>query len=395
MRAALQIALKDLLLGVRDRSALAIAIAAPLGLAFILSNLLGGAGDSSLDVRLAVVDRDAGPVAQAYLDDVLGALDRAGVATIRRADDPSAARALAREGEVAAAILLPPGLSEAVATGRPAEISLVTDPGSRVGAQIAASATRRFASEVNAIRLSVATALDPTGVPPDRRTLEELTQGARAIAPPAVLTTDRAADRQFDTKTFFAAGMAVFFLFFTASLAASSLLRERRQGTLARLVAAPLSGASIVLGKALYTFLLGLGSMAVLVLASRLLMGARWGQPLAVAVVVIAGVFAATGIQSLVTTLAQTDEQANGYGSIVAVTLGLLGGTFFPLSQAPDFLSRLSFITPHAWLMRGLGDLSGGGALADVVPAVLALVAFGAVTGSVGLVRARGLVMGR
>jgi hypothetical protein len=44
MRAALHIAFKDLLLGVRDRSALAIAVAAPLGLAFILSNLLGGAG---------------------------------------------------------------------------------------------------------------------------------------------------------------------------------------------------------------------------------------------------------------------------------------------------------------------------------------------------------------
>jgi hypothetical protein len=51
-------------------------------------------------------------------------------------------------------------------------------------------------------------------------------------------------------------------------------------------------------------------------------------------------------------------------------------------------------VTPHAWLMRAFGDLSGGaGGLSDIAPALLALVAFGAVTGSVALVRARTLVM--
>lgn len=99
------------------------------------------------------------------------------------------------------------------------------------------------------------------------------------------------------------------------------------------------------------------------------------------------------GVQSLVTTLAKTDEQAIGYGSIVGVTLGLLGGTFFPLSQAPGFVAKLSFLTPHAWLMRGLGELSGGaGGLADVFPAIAALLAFGLVTGTLALFRAHKLV---
>jgi ABC-2 type transport system permease protein len=102
------------------------------------------------------------------------------------------------------------------------------------------------------------------------------------------------------------------------------------------------------------------------------------------------------GVQSLVATLAKTDEQAQGYGSIIAVTLGLLGGTFFPVAEGPGFMADLSFVTPHAWLMRGLGELSGGAAdLADITPAIGALVLFGAVTGAVALMRARHLVIAK
>jgi ABC-2 type transport system permease protein len=94
--------------------------------------------------------------------------------------------------------------------------------------------------------------------------------------------------------------------------------------------------------------------------------------------------------------LAKTDEQAAGYGSVVGVTLGLLGGTFFPLSQAPSAIQGLSSFTPHSWLMRGFGELSGGaGTVGDILPAIGALLAMGAVTGAVALVRARSLVVAR
>jgi ABC-2 type transport system permease protein len=173
-------------------------------------------------------------------------------------------------------------------------------------------------------------------------------------------------------------------------------LTERKEGTLARLLAAPVSTRSIIGAKAMYGYTLGAGSMAILIVASSLLMGASWGDPVGVALLVAAGVFAAMGIQSVVTTLAKTDEQAAGYGSLVGVTLGLLGGTFFPLSQAPPFLQNVSYATPHAWLMRGFGDLSGGvGTVADVLPSLAALLAIGAVTGAVALMRSRRLVVVR
>jgi linearmycin/streptolysin S transport system permease protein len=63
---------KDLLRSFRDRSALFISIGAPLILAFILSTVLGGAGDEqNFEVTYGVVDQDGGPLARQFTDQVL------------------------------------------------------------------------------------------------------------------------------------------------------------------------------------------------------------------------------------------------------------------------------------------------------------------------------------
>jgi ABC-2 type transport system permease protein len=136
--------------------------------------------------------------------------------------------------------------------------------------------------------------------------------------------------------------------------------------------------------------------MTVLVLASTALLGAEWGDPVAVALLVLGAVTAAMGITALITTLARTEEQAGGWNSIVAVTMAILGGAFFDLSQGPEILGVVSVITPHAWFLGGLDILAVPSAgVAEVAVPVVALFAIGIVTGAVGLVRARGLVVQR
>jgi ABC-2 type transport system permease protein len=151
-----------------------------------------------------------------------------------------------------------------------------------------------------------------------------------------------------------------------------------------------------VLGKALGSFLLGIGAMTVLVLASSLLLGAEWGNPLAVALLVLAAVIAAMGITALITTLARTEEQAGGWNSIVAVSLAILGGAFFDVSQGPEILGQVSRITPHAWFLEGIDLLSAPDtSVLDIGLPLLALAAIGLVTGAAGMARAGTLVVRR
>ena len=103
---------------------------------------------------------------------------------------------------------------------------------------------------------------------------------------------------------------------------------------------------------------------------------------------IVAAILAAIGIMSLIAALARNAEQAANWQSVVAVVLGLLGGTFFPVSQAPGILSSLTFGAPQAWFLRGLGDLRGGGLSVVWVPA-LAMLGFAVVTGGLALTRLR------
>ena len=396
MRGALTIAVKDIKRSVRDRSAIMLSVIAPLLLAFILSTVLGNA-DESFTVNYTVVNNDGGPVADSFVNRALGGMEEEGFAEISTSEGVAEARRkVENSDDVGAAFVIPEGFSEAVQSGGAATIEVLANPDAPIGAQIARSVAQGFASELNAVSLSIATSVSSGEGPPSPEALRRLQGEAQRTASPITIIDESAGSREFDTKTFFAAGMAVFFLFFTAQYGAVSLLAERKEGTLARLLAAPVSKGAIITAKSIYAFVLGVSSMAILIIASTFLMDAHWGDPIGVSLLVLAGVFAAMGIQSVVTTLAKTDEQAAGYGSVVGVTLGLLGGTFFPLSQAPSAIQGLSSFTPHSWLMRGFGELSGGaGTVGDILPAIGALLAMGAVTGAVALVRARSLVVAR
>lgn len=395
MRGAVLIALKDLGSSVRDRSAIAVSLVAPLLLAFILSTVLGGSGEQSFDITFGVVDQDDGPVAAAFIEGPLGGLTENNFAELEEFDSPEEARRAAEGDEIAAAIVVPEGFSTSIQSGGRGTIEITASPESEIGAPIARAVAQGFVAELNAISLGITTTASGGAAPPTDEQIARLRERIQAIETPVRLEESSAGNKEFvDGKTFFAAGMAVFFLFFTTQFGAVSILRERREGTLARLLASPMSKSSIVAGKALFTFVLGVVSMSVLAIATTFLLGAEWGDPLGVGLLIVAGVGAAMGIQSLVTTLAKTDEQAAGYGSIIAVTLGLLGGTFFPLSQAPGFVSNLSYVTPHAWLMRGFGDLSGGSAtIADLFPPLIALLIFATLTGGLALFRARAMVV--
>jgi ABC-2 type transport system permease protein len=390
MRATVLICLKDLKARLRDRSALLIGIVVPLGLAFIFNSIFSGISGNSKAISLGVVDADRGVVAQQFVRQVLGPVGRIGLITIHPEDSVDRARALAASGTLNAVIVIPAGFSARVQANQPASMQVIGNIDAPISAEIARSIAEGYAADLNRVRLSVATAGRSGGSPgaPAPAQAQALAARAAAATAPASVQDVSAKSKELDQKSFFAAGMAVFFLFFTVQFGVTSLLEERQDGTMARLLAAPIARASILGGKLLTSFLLGVVSMTVLAVATTLLFGASWGNPIGVGVLIVAAIFAAMGIMALIATLAKNAEQAANWQSVVAVVLGLLGGTFFPVSQAPGALSSLTFLAPQAWFLRGLGDLRGGGISVVWVPA-LAMLGFAVVAGGLAITRLR------
>jgi ABC-2 type transport system permease protein len=382
MRAALLIAAKDLRQRLRDRSALLVALVLPLALASIFGLILHDVGSGRTTFHYAVVDLDRGAAARGLTTHVLGELEREGLVEVRREASVAHARRLADRGTVAAAIVIPRGFSAAVAGGRPARIVVLGNVDSAIGSLVAESIARSYGARIDGVRIATAAA----GGSERAESLATAAEGPIAIQD---VSTQR---KELDATTFYAAGMAVFFLFFTVQLGVASLLDERRDGTLARMLVAPVRHGAILVGKLLTSVALGITSMTVLAVATHLALGAHWGDPFGVALLIVCGVLAATAVMALIATLARTPDQAQSWGSMAALVLGMLGGAFFPIAQAGGALAALSLASPHGWFLRGLQELSGGaGASAALGPAAAILV-FALVAGGIAALRVNRLV---
>jgi ABC-2 type transport system permease protein len=402
LRTTLLVAGKDLRQRLRDRSALVIAFIAPFVLAAIIGLAFGG--DDAFRASYAVADADRGPVAAGFTDGVLASPGLRDLVTVREVD-PGEARALVDRGEVDAAFLLPAGLTASVQQGRPATVTVVEAGDNPIAGQVARSLAEAYAAELTATGLAVTTALDAAGRPsgspvdplgpPRIPPAEARRLGERAAAGrlPVRLAEGQVGGRTIEAANYFGPSMAIFFLFFTVSFGARSVLAERQQGTMRRLLATAAPPGGVLAGKALAAFVLGTSSVLVMWLATTVVFGADWGDPVAVVALTVSSVLSAIGITALVVTLAKTDEQADGYSSLVVFTLALLGGNFVYLAQLPEALQRVSLLTPNGWALRGFVDLvADGGGLATVAAPVAVTLAVGLATGGLALYRARRMV---
>ncbi|MCY4113067.1 MAG: ABC transporter permease [Chloroflexi bacterium] len=388
MRSALVIAAKDLRQRARDRSVYVFAIAAPLGLAAIFGFVFNPISDADFTATFAVADIDQGPLAAPLVDGVLGGLAEDGnVNLVRTASAEEATRLVEGDGEradqdVDAAIIIPAEFSARVQTGRPSELRVIQNVNSTLASTLALAIVQEYARQLDYVQGAVVTVVSSD--PARLADAAAIAQRAGDTPSPVSVRDVSATIKQLDNTTFYAAGLATFFLFFTVTFGVNSLLEERHAGTLSRLLAAPLPQWSIILGKAITAFGLGLVSMLILIVGTSFILGADWGNPVGVALLVVAATASAIGVMAMVSALARTSEQGAVFSSIAAVVLGILGGTFFPINQAGGVLAGLRYAAPHAWFLQGLGDLAGG-SIGVIVPAIAALLVFTAVTSGIAL----------
>lgn len=184
-------------------------------------------------------------------------------------------------------------------------------------------------------------------------------------------------------------GVTVWFILMMLLGSAVTLLEERENRTLPRLLTTPTPRAIILLGKVSGLFLVGLLQAAILITFGALVFDVPWGSdPLAVAVVIAAYTLAATGMAVALAAVARTRSQASGAGPILSVGLAMLGGTMWPLAVVPPAMKTVALFTPTGQAMTALTDIvvRNRGLEAALTPS-LVLLAMAAAFFAVGVAR--------
>jgi ABC-2 type transport system permease protein len=151
----------------------------------------------------------------------------------------------------------------------------------------------------------------------------------------------------------------VTFAFFLVLTVGWLFVAERRQGTMKRLVAAPLTRGQILLGKLVPCLLLSIFQGVFLLAAGKWLFGMSWGpEPGWLMMVVLTTSLAAMGLALLVAALARTETQVAIYGTLLVLVLaGLSGAMMGDREGMPAQMQTLSRVTPHAWALDAYRQL--------------------------------------
>lgn len=397
MKKILIIMWKDVNILLRDRASIMLVIAGPLVLTLGMGLITGSFGGSDTPtisrIPVVVVDHDGGELAAALIDLLTGE-ELSDLLAPEMWDDEATALAQARNGDAAAVVVIPAGFSAGFmpdpATGalpEPVALRVYGDPGSPIRAGVVRSIADEFTSrartgmmtvQIAMTELAASGAARSADLPAIGRTMgEQLFSGDGAAA--ASLITVRSesvaadGDAGFNPLTYFAPAMALMFLMYAVTLGARTLLSERREGTLARMLAAPVTNGQVLGGKVAGIFLGGFMQLATLIVLTTVLFRLDWGNPLGVLLIVVSAALAATGWGLLIASVSTNAGQVANLGMTLTLIFSILGGSFVPGQQLGPLYEWAGRVTPNRWAMDGFASLAAGEGLPSVVVPVVAL----------------------
>lgn len=187
-------------------------------------------------------------------------------------------------------------------------------------------------------------------------------------------------------------GMAVMFTMMVVVFSgAGTILRERQNGTLGRLLVTPVSKVSIILGKTLGVFLVGFAQISILILIGQFILGVNWGNDIiATLVLSMAFVFASTGIAMTLAAITKNPSQLGVIGNIIVIVMSMLGGGFWPTEVLSDNMQLVAKMVPTGWAINGYTNIILRGMnLGDIWLNIVVLLLFGALFISFGIYRLR------
>lgn len=166
-----------------------------------------------------------------------------------------------------------------------------------------------------------------------------------------------------------------------------TVVNARMKKLLKRLIATPMRKSQYVLSQFLSRLVFLITETIVVVAFGWIVFGVRVnGSILTLALLCIVGGFAFSGIGLLTSSRARTIEAVSGLMNLIMMPMWLCSGVFFSYERFPDAAKPFIRALPLTILNDALrAVINDGMPLMHVVPALLALLAWAAVTFAVGL----------
>ena len=139
-----------------------------------------------------------------------------------------------------------------------------------------------------------------------------------------------------------------------------SIVWDKSLGVFDRILAAPVSSTSIIVGKTMAGAVMGVISSVVLLIIGNLLFGVSFPNIVLVLLVIVLASFSFTGIGTIISGLASEPREAMMLSNLLRFPMMFLGGVFFPIESMPTPLPYVARALPLTYATEGLRAVMSG-----------------------------------
>jgi ABC-2 type transport system permease protein len=346
---------------IRDPRTLGVMFLAPL----IQLILFGYAATSDVrDVPLAVFDQDRTPQSR----HLISAFVESGQFRVARAIGSEQELAqLIDAGAARAGLIIPPRYASDLLNGKVAQVAFVLD-GSDPSVASSALSSARLIGQIEATTVQQQ-ALARRG-------------GVVSLTPPLEVRPRVWYNPDMASAIFMVPALIGIILQMQATLLTSSaIVRERERGTIEQLIVTPIRPIELIVGK-----ILPYALVALLITIEVLLAGTFWfGVPIKGSLTLLLGIsclflLSALGIGLLISTLANTQQEAFLLTFLTLLPSIFLSGFIYPIAAMPKVLQYVSGVIPLTYFLTVVrGIVIKGVGVPALTSQIIALTIFGAV----------------
>ncbi len=390
----IRIAIKDLKIFVRDIKALLLSFLLPIALISLFGITFGGlqkreSKQEALQILLADLDSSA------TSQDVIAKLDSTDEIAVKPIS-LEAGKLEIMDGNSLAMLVLYAGFADSVQAGKPEPLTLFVDEAREMEARLVQYALISHLMEIvgsKTLEKKIVNSMHsryPDIDPEIMASIEEeiglqfagSDESGQSISDQIGSITVTPLSRRNSVNWALIqafAGTAVMMLLFSVAAMGSSILSEREEGTLKRLLYSPIRPVDILFGKMIMTIVIGVVQLIIMLVFSVLVLGLDMeGNLLYLFILIVATAFACSAFGLFIAAVSTSRKQSEGLSTIVILIMSAIGGSMIPLIFMPAFMQKMAVISVNYWAIQGFFDILGRDAsLLAVLPKIGVLILIG------------------
>ena len=154
------------------------------------------------------------------------------------------------------------------------------------------------------------------------------------------------------------AGISVMMLLFSVAGIGGSLLDEKQEGMLKKLLCSPIPPNHILFGKLVFANIISIIQLTIMFIYAWLFFGLDIMHHLpSLILIIITMAFACSGFGIVLASFAKTRQQVQGFSSIIVLVMSGIGGSMIPIFAMPEIMQKIAVFSVNYWGIQGIYDI--------------------------------------